>query len=388
MNILFLTQFFSNTRGGGEYLFSLMAKELSKNDHNVWIITNKIIGEKYSQKDKIVFVKPDLVYKGGLPPKFLDNLRYFVNTIIKGRKIIKKEKIDIIHSNNFSPALAGAVLSVITKKPHVTAIWDIFTLCGKNYWHKWVEQSNVSKINEIIGPKFEKLILRVKNDAIHTISEATKEDLVKFGSKKPIHVILPSIEQIEKINSNTNTLQFVCIGRLVFYKNIEILIRAFSHIKKSEPNVNLILIGEGPHKPILKKLVDELKLENNIIFKGFVTDREKIQIISESNSLLFPSLCEGFGLVILEAFSQAKPVLVSKIRPMSDIVHHGKTGFVVDPQDELDWTSKILEMIKNPTSSEEMGNNGFKIFLEKYDKRKMSDKILEMYYQVISRSHD
>jgi len=388
MNILFLTQFFSNTRGGGESLFSLMSKELSKNNHNVWIITNKIIDEKYSQKDKIVFVKPDLVYKGGLPPKFLDNLRYLINSIIEGRKIIKKEKIDIIHSNNFSPALAGAVLSVITKKPHVTAIWDIFTLCGKNYWHKWVEQSNVSKIHEFIGPKFEKLILKVKNDAIHTISEATKEDLVKFGSKKPIHIILPSIEQIEKINSNTNPLQFVCIGRLVFYKNIEILIRAFSNITKSEPKSKLILIGEGPHKPILKKLVNDLKLENNIEFKGFVTDIEKIQIISESNSLLFPSLCEGFGLVILEAFSQAKPVLVSKIRPMSDIVQHGKTGFVVDPQDEQDWTKKILEMIKNPTCSEEMGNNGFQIFLEKYDKKKMCEKILEMYYEVISRSRD
>lgn len=387
MNILFLTQFFSNTRGGGEYLFSIMAKELSKNNHNVWIITNKIIEEDYPHENKIIFVKPDLEYKGGLPPKFFDNIRYSINSIIEGRKLIKKEKIDIIHSNNFSPALAGAVLSFLTKTPHVTSVWDIFTLCGKNYWSKWVEQSNVSKIHEIVGPKFEKFILKIKNDAIHTISEATKEDLMKFGSKKPIHVILPSIEHNEKIDSDSNPLHFVCIGRLVFYKNIEVLIRAFSHIKKNEPEAKLILIGGGPHKTILQKMVNQLNLEKNIEFRGFVTDREKIEIISKSNCLLFPSLCEGFGLVILEAFSQAKPVLVSKIRPMSDIIQHGETGYVLDPQDEMDWAEKILELIKNPIFSTKMGRNGFQILSEKYDQRKMYDKILEMYHTVISKSH-
>jgi len=386
MNVLFLTQFFSTTRGGGEYLFNIMAKELLKNNHKVWVITNRIIGEEYQENEaKLIFVKPDLEYKGGLPPKFLDNIRYSINAIREGRKIIRNENIDIIHSNNFAPALAGSVLSFLTKKPHITAIWDIFTLCGKDYWKKWVKQSGVSKIHEFIGPRFEKLILKIPSNVIHTISEATKEDLLNFGSKKPIHVILPSIESVCKMDAELNPFQFVCIGRLVFYKNVEVLIRALVKIKKIEPKIKLIIIGGGPHINVLKNLTDEYGLEHNIEFRGFVTEKEKMRIISESNSLLFPSLCEGFGLVILEAFSQAKPVLVSNLRPMSEIVEHKNTGYVIDPQNETKWADHILNLIKNPDESKRMGNNGLSALETKYGRNRMYNKILEMYNDVLQK---
>ena len=94
----------------------LITKKLAENDHKVWIITNKIVGEKYEtyQNVNIIFVPPTLEYKGGMPPSFLDNLRYVINAIRIGKKIIKKEKIDLIHSNNFAPALAGSLLSTFT----------------------------------------------------------------------------------------------------------------------------------------------------------------------------------------------------------------------------------------------------------------------------------
>ena len=72
MKILLLSQFFSMTRGGGEYVFSLIAKKLAENNHQVWVITNRIKGEKYKVQKNIhlVFVPPTLKYEGGLPSKF------------------------------------------------------------------------------------------------------------------------------------------------------------------------------------------------------------------------------------------------------------------------------------------------------------------------------
>jgi len=72
MNVLLLSQFLSTTKGGGEYVFSLMAKMLAENNHNVWIITNRISGEQYpSNKNiEIITVSPTLQYEGGLPTVF------------------------------------------------------------------------------------------------------------------------------------------------------------------------------------------------------------------------------------------------------------------------------------------------------------------------------
>jgi len=250
LKILLLSQFFSTTRGGGEYLFSILAKKLSENDHMVWVVTNKIIDESYENKTNLtlVFIAPTLKYEGGLPPTFLENLKYIVNGIKMGLRIIKNEKIDIIHSNNFSPAIVGSILSVITSKPHVTSIWDVFTLCGKDYWRKWAKQKGVSKIHGIIGPMFEKLVTKVPSKIIHTISDATKDDLIRFGTKKPIRVISPAIEESVKENVVQNPFQFIYVGRLVFYKNVEILIKAIHLAQMTEPKIKLLVVGDGPHK--------------------------------------------------------------------------------------------------------------------------------------------
>lgn len=383
MNILLLSQFFSTTRGGGEYVFSIIAKKLAENGHKVWIITNRITDEHYRNIDNvnIIFIPPILEYKGGLPPSFFDNIRYSINAVITGVKIIKNEKIDIIHSNNFAPALAGSILSYFTSKPHITTVHDVFSLCGKNYWKMWGAQSNVSKLNVLLAPFFEKLMIKLRHSCIHTVSEATKEDLIQFGATKPIHVIHNSVEMIPKQKIDVDPFQFVYVGRLVFYKNLEVLIKAVSIAKKSEPGIKLVIVGGGPHKNNLEGFTKKLELESNIEFRGYVSVEEKTKLIASSNALVFPSLCEGFGLVILEAFSQYRPVLVSNVRPMSDIVSHEKNGYVLDPHDEKVWAEHLLRIIKNPQDALEMGKNGNHLLASSFSQESMYQKVIEMYTQ-------
>lgn len=387
MHVLFLSQFFSTTKGGGEYVFSTLAKKLAENEHKIWVITNKIEGENYdSQKNvNIIFVPPNLQYKGGIPPSFSDNFAYLTNSFIKGYKIIKKEKIDLIHSNNFSPALTGSLLSSFTKVPHITTVHDVVSLCGSNFWENWAQQSGVSRINSFLGPIFEKFLFKLKLDYIHAVSESTKDDLLKFGAKKPIRVINNAIEIPDNNYKVENKFQFVCINRLVFYKNLEVVFRAIKKVKQKEPKIKLMIVGDGPQRISLESLSKKMSLEQNIEFKGFVTSKEKEEILAKSNALLFPSVCEGFGLVILEAFSQKKPVLVSDIRPMSDIVSHKKTGFVLNPNNEDDWAEAILELINNLEFSSEMGMVGRKELEEKYNTSDMYKKIIKLYQECVSK---
>ena len=149
MNVLLLSQFFSTTKGGGEFVFKTIAENLTKNENKVWVITSDIKNEDYQESEnlKIITVKPTLEYKGGLPPSFTDNIRYVINAYKLGRSLVKKEKIDIIHSNNFSPALAGSLISYFSGASHITTIHDIFSIYGKDFWKKWKNQSGLTHFN-------------------------------------------------------------------------------------------------------------------------------------------------------------------------------------------------------------------------------------------------
>ena len=385
MNILLVTQFLSTTKGGGEYVFSLIANGLASRGHKVWIITHRIENEEYSNFHKNVTIEfvSSIKYEGGLPPSFSDNIKFVLQAMMKGSRLIKKEKIQLIHSNNFSPALSSSILSYLTGVPHVTAMWDIFSLCGDNYWTKWGNQKGVSKLHVFLGPRFEKLILKMRHSAIHTISRASEEDLVKFGSTKPIFVIDPTINLMEQSTVEPNNLQFVYVGRLVFYKNLETVIRAVAIVKKSYEKIKLAIIGGGPHKESLVTLIGQLGLQDNIEFSGFVSEKEKYEVISSSIAMVFPSLCEGFGLVILESFSCSKPVLVSNVRPLSDIVENNKDGLVIEATDERKWADAMIHIIQDTANSQMMGSYGRKKLETHYNLDNSISQIESMYHKIV-----
>jgi len=342
-------------------------------------------GEEYQESEnlKIIRVSPTLEYKGGLPPTFLDNIRYALNAFQKGKMIIKNQKIDMVHSNNFSPAVAGSLISYFTKTPHITTVHDIFSVYDKEFWKKWTKQSSVSQTNARLVPFFEKLMMRFKFVCIHTVSESSKNDIQKIGTKKPILVIPNCIQDEEPLQTELKNNQFVYLGRLVFYKNIEVILRAFQIVADQFPTSKLVIAGDGPHKESLQELAKKLGVSNHIIFAGYVTPQQKVKLLAESNALLFPSLIEGFGLVMLEAFQQKRPVLVSDIPPMSDIVENNKTGLVIDPHDEGKWADAIISLIKNPLESEKMGKQGNEILKEKYSQELFYEKLVKMYKDVL-----
>ncbi len=359
---------------------------MTQNGHKVWVITNKVKDEKYEESEnlKIITVNPTIQYKGGLPPTFADNIRYAINAFQKGRKIIKSQNIDVIHSNNFSPALAGSLISYFTKTPHITTIHDIFSTYDKDFWKKWTKQSNVSSTNARLVPFFEKLMMKFRFDCIHTVSDSTKNDIQKIGTKKPIHVIPNCIQDEQQVTVEPKKNQFVYLGRLVFYKNVEVIIKSFKTVTEQFPDAKLVIAGDGPHKSSLQELTNKLDISNNITFAGYVTPDEKKKLLAESNALLFPSVIEGFGLVMLESFQQNRPVIVSNIPPMSDIIQHNKTGLTIDPHDENKWAESIIQLINNPNISDKMGKEGNQILKTKYNQELFYERLIKMYKDVLS----
>jgi len=178
-------------------------------------------------------------------------------------------------------------------------------------------------------------------------SKATKKDLIEYFNcnADKIHVIPHGSPEIPKLltwtDKETNyildkfglkrdDLYVFYVGRIETKKNLGRLVEGFSRFLKEFPDWKLILAGKHGigHNDILNK-VYELGLKDNVFMPGYITEKEKLFLMSGCRIFAFPSLYEGFGLPILEAFALRRPVLTSKTSAMAEVAENA--AHLVDP---------------------------------------------------------
>jgi glycosyltransferase involved in cell wall biosynthesis len=394
MKILMLIQFFSPTRGGGEVMFYQLANQLGKRGHKVFLIKHKILGSDKSEdypnlsSNIIIYeVNPTVIHKGGLPAGIFQNIFYVLNSIKLGLKIILNERVDIIHCNSYSPAFAGWFLSKLTGVPLLVTIHDVASLYGYRFWRKWMKQfGRLSRIKGLIGYISELLTIKISRN-IHTVSETSKNDILLFNSKCNVSIISNSLDfEYYKIRSQQDITYeniILFIGRLVYYKHLEVVIKAFK-LLEDKINAKLVILGDGPMRNKWEKLINLYELSDKIEFKGYVPHEEKLQFLSRVRALVLPSIFEGFGIVVLEAWALKKPVIVADVKPLNEIVEHGKNGFIVNPCNPKEWVEYIKLLLENKDLARRMGENGYRELINKYTINKCVNKLEQLYRQIIS----
>ena len=385
MNILFFCQLYPPAiYGGGEYIFYQYAKELAKRGHNITTIAQRLNGTlNFEQIDgiKVFRTGSSIEYHGVLPVSMMRNSNYLMSAVSKGVNIMAKNQIDVIHSNTYIPALAGCICAQIFRKPHIITFHDVYFLRREAFWGSWSSQSNSSGLVSLAGSSVEKVLLKLPNTVYHTVSETSKEDLV-YSKVKDVIVVPNGIDISEYSNENevkTDDFQVVFIGRLVFYKNLDTVIKAFKKVASKIPKAKLVVIGDGPMRSDWTELVTTLGLREHVTFAGNISHDEKLRILNKSSFLVFPSVIEGFGIVILEAFACNKPVLVSEVKPLTEIVGNGQDGYFVAPFDVEAWADKIVDLLSAPKKVAEMGVRGRKKVEDNYTIAKVVDKLEELY---------
>ena len=159
----------------------------------------------------------------------------------------------------------------------------------------------------------------------------------------------------------------VSVGRLVHRKGQDYLIEAMPEILKSVPQAHLLLVGEGPYREHLEKLVTQHKLERSVTFIGRIQYKELPTYICAGDIFAMPSRSrlmglevEGLGIVYLEASSCGLPVLAGNSGGAPDAVVHNETGLVVNGTDAQDIAAAAVELLVNVESSKKMGIAGRK----------------------------
>lgn len=157
----------------------------------------------------------------------------------------------------------------------------------------------------------------------------------------------------------------VSVGRLVHRKGQDVLIEAMPTILQSIPDAHILMIGQGPYRSYLENRVKSLGIQESITFIGRIGYQELPRYLCVGDLFVMPSRSrlaglevEGLGIVYLEASACGLPVIAGNSGGAPDAVLTSETGLVVDGTNAADVSAAVIELLKDPMRSKEMGIRG------------------------------
>jgi rhamnosyl/mannosyltransferase len=190
------------------------------------------------------------------------------------------------------------------------------------------------------------------------------------------------IKESEKIKTRIKKPIILFVGRLVYYKGLEYLIRAMKGV-----DAKLIIIGNGPQRFKLKIMAKLLRVDHKILWRGEVSD-EMLPIYYHACDLFVLPSCadsESFGLVILEAHASGKPVVSTDLPTGVTFTNlHQKTGLVVLPRDVVALRDAINHLLSSKALREKYGRRGRERVEREFTKETMGRNIMRLYTTLLS----
>lgn len=329
--------------GGKERRLYEIARRLVSDSHEVHIYTMK-----WWRGAGSTVVHEGVVYHAlcRLYPLYTKGRRSMLEAIMFGLAtfrmlFVRFDVLDVDHMPYFPLFSARIVTWLRGKKLHAT--WH--EVCGREVWNRYL-----GGVSGHIAFLIERMSFLLP-DVIISNSNHTTGRLREIGVKKTIETVPLGVDvaYIRSIEPSEHTSDVIFVGRFLSHKHADVLIRAIALVQKTRSNITCTIVGDGPEKEALHKLVTELKLEGNVTILGTVEgDAHLYGLMKASKILVLPSTQEGFGLVILEANAAGLPAITTphKDNAAKDLIQEGVNGVLAEPE-ERDLADKIIHILNN-----------------------------------------
>jgi glycosyltransferase involved in cell wall biosynthesis len=297
-------------------------------------------------------------------------------------RVLRKERPDILHTHLPRADFAGAFARV--HYPGLIWICSVHAIYSQDWSGRWTL------------PLFNLLWRRA--DAMLCISHAVCEWLIGRGVP-PEHarVIHYGIEPEKFSESRLNLREqwglnghavIGSIGRLELRKGHDLLIQAMPELCKRVPGARLLIAGHDPwgYGATLRRLIDRLGLGEKVRLVGFQNDI--VAFLSALDVFAFASNSEGFGQVLVEAMATGKPVVASRIPPLTEIVVDGETGLLVEPEKPKAFADALIQLIQDPFKRECMGLRGRERVEKFFTAERMAGETLALYKELERYNHE
>ncbi len=345
MNILILSwRDIKNPRSGGaEVLTHEIGKRWVKLGHKVTLFSSIFPN---SEKEEIVDgVK--IIREGHPDARFLFSSVYFL-----AYRFYKK-----------NPGKFSVVVDQIHGLPFFTP-WYVkekkVVLICEVAGDLWVKM--FGPVFGLFGRLIEKIYLRFvyKNISYLTISNSTKEELIKEGVKNKDITVLPmglTVPSIIKKTEKEKDPTLIFVGRLSKSKGIEDAIEALSQVLKIYTKMKLWIVGGGDEDYIklLKKKAKNLNVSDRITFWGYVSEEKKFELMGRAHILLAPSLKEGWGLTVPEAGFMGTPAIGYNVPGLREVIKDHKTGYLTLSNNPSELAMSIDKTLKKESEYKKLG---------------------------------
>ena len=241
----------------------------------------------------------------------------------------------------------------------------------------------------IFGRVIEKYYFSLyKHIPFWTDAQSTQVELEKFGiPKKNISIIACPINNIaiRQLPKKEKVPTYIFVSRLVKMKGIETVLDTFSKIIEKQKFAKLWIVGGGDPKYVLKlnQLVKEKNMTRQVIFLGKVSEQKKLQLMRKAHILLHASVKEGWGLVVIEAASQATPAVVYNVGGLRDSVKNNLTGVVLKTNNSQEMATEAIKLYEDRKRYKKMQKNCV-VWAKSFSWSKSTAQSLSLLNKVIS----
>lgn len=293
--------------------------------------------------------------------------------LINYYRIIKKKKIDLIHSYTIKPNIYGSIAARLcgVKQVYPTLNGIGYAFTGKGFKAKFTRliASNLYRL----AFKCSKKVFFHNHDDVDLM---VRSGLVK---RRKTVVTLGSGINMEhyKRKAFPDKISFLLISRLLKAKGVMEYLKAAEKVSKKYPEIEFNLVGPVDPNPTGIKLneIQEFINQKIIIYHGEQPDVRTF--LHKTAVYVLPSYREGVPLSVLEAMSTGRAILVTDVPGCRETVENGKNGFAVEPYNAEALAEKMSWMIENPGKVKEMGNNSLVIAKEKFEVSRVNSLIME-----------
>ncbi|MFA5777530.1 MAG: glycosyltransferase family 1 protein [Parcubacteria group bacterium] len=367
--------------GVGHYTYQLIRNLLELDKINEYVlffdfhVREKDI-KKFNQPNVKIKFYPFSDYKKYLPGAYSE---------ILGTATLSREKLDVLHSTSPHSRIPTSYRGKCVVTFHDLSIYKIPGCYPK------ISGAKEKAVYNLMAKKADKII---------AVSQSTKkdvEDIFKITSEK-ISVIYSGLDKrffeeskissqkiLEKYKITKKYILF--LGTLEPSKNITRLLEAFADFKEklSSPvqgnnlkfEYQLVLAGKrGWLSKEYLQIIKDLGLSKDVISTGYIIGDELSPLFKNSQFFVMPSLYEGFGMTVLEAFATGTPAIISKVSSLPEIA--GDAAYYVDPMNKKEITEAMIKFSQDENLRNEYRKKGLEQ-VKKFDWQKTAQETIEIY---------